>query len=103
MPFVFVSFIALVSADPDRPEIIVEPSGTPIPTATAHPPATDSAPAEAAAANLVPSAKRDHVRSLQKLHIQRAMSDARRSLDQDDAAAAIEALEEHLSGAGGAD
>jgi len=102
MPFVFLSFIALVGADPDRPEIIVEPSGTPIPTATAHAPATDSAAAEAPA-NLAPTAKRDHARSLQKLHVQRAMSDARRSLDQDDAAAAIEVLEEHLSGAGGAD
>lgn len=103
MPFALLALLALLGADPENPEVIVESlSGTAIPLATASRP-TEEQRESSPPPTSVPSAKREHERQLQKLHVQRAMSDARRSLDKDDPAIAIKVLEEHLASAGGAD
>jgi hypothetical protein len=104
MPLIFLAVSACMGADPDRPEVTVVESAvaTAIPVATAAKPtsATEELTPSSATA---PSAKRDHERQLQKLHVQKALNEARRSLDADDPTAAIAVLEEHLDHAGGAD
>jgi hypothetical protein len=104
MPFAMLTILALVGADPDRPEVFVETSaGSPIPVASA---ARGSTPPEALSGDLrgtAPTVKREQERQLQRLHVQRAMSDARRRLEGDAPAEAIKILETHLAHAGGSD
>jgi hypothetical protein len=104
MPLILIVWSAFFASDPDRPEVIVaDPSGgTPIPVATASSPAGDRGEAPAAS-TATPTVKREHERQLQKLQVQKALYEAKRSLDADDAAAAIKFLEEQLSSAGGAE
>jgi hypothetical protein len=103
MPFALLALLALVGADPENPEVVVESiSGTAIPLATAARPMEEQHEPSPLPTS-VPSAKREHERQLQKLHVQRAMSDARRGLDKDDPQSAIKVLEEHLASASGSD
>src|SRR5688572_12605720 len=104
MPLIFLAVSAFMGADTERPEVTVVESAvaTAIPVATAAKPI--AAPEELTPASAsAPSVRRDHERQLQKLYVQKALNEARRTLEADDPAAAIAALERHLDHAGGAD
>src|SRR5262245_57743543 len=103
MPFALLALLALCGGDPENPEVVVESvSGAAIPLATPARSTNERAESQPTP-TIVPTVKREHERQLQRLHVQRAMSDARRNLERDDPAAAIKVLEEHLTGAGGSD